>query len=211
MQISHDRYFIELQRHDLALRMIRHEARTCTIRHCTGLTEDRIRRLHKTLTDLPVRLKRRRGRSPRQIGFFTRNAQIQFESSFLACVFMAFGLLQLEGEAPRETASVEFGELFCDAYETHRQLLRHGAVSFEHGWFLLQLLIRQNELKMTKCRRCQSHYLRDLFNLSQRACPICELKAEPSPRALSRQRLLAKRPPVTTDMSKEVPQAHSTT
>jgi hypothetical protein len=205
MQISHDRYFHDLQRHDLALRMIKHEARTCTIRHCTGLTEDRIRRLHKTLTDLPVRVKRRRGRSPRQIGFFTRSAQMQFESSFLASVFTAFGLTPLEGEAPRNMASVESGELFCDAYETHRQLLGRSAVSFEHAWFLLQLLARQNELKMTRCRRCQSHYLLDLFNLAQRACPICELKSEPSPRTLSRHRSLAKRLPVSTDLSKEVP------
>lgn len=32
MHISNERYFDERKRHDLALRMIRHEARTCTIR-----------------------------------------------------------------------------------------------------------------------------------------------------------------------------------
>ena len=94
MHISNERYFHDRQRHDLALRMIRHEARTCTIRSCTGLTDDRIRRLYKTyashMPSAPVR--RRRGKSPRQVGFFVRNARVQLESSTLASVFAAFGL-----------------------------------------------------------------------------------------------------------------------
>ena len=205
MHISDDRYFRDRQRHDLALRMIQHEARTCTIRYCTGLTDDRIRRLHKTLADLPVHIRRRRGKSPRQVAFFTRNARMQFESSFLASVFTWFGLTKQEGEPPREIPSLEFGELFCDAYETHMQLLRWGAVTFEHAWFLLQLLNRQRELKMTRCRRCQGHYLRDLFNVAQRTCPVCELKTEPSARTLSRQRATAKFQGAATDLAKEPP------
>ena len=94
MHISNERYFHERQRHDLALRMIRHEARTCTIRSCTGLTDDRIRRLYKTyashMPSAPVR--RRRGKSPRQVAFFVRNARAQLESSMLASVFATFGL-----------------------------------------------------------------------------------------------------------------------
>lgn len=193
MHISSDRYFRDRQRHDLALRMIQHGARTCTIKLCTGLSDDRIRRLHKTLEDLPMRVHRRRGKSPRQISFFVRTARMQFESSFLASVFAAFGLLKHEGEAPRELPSIEFGELFCDAYETHLQLLRRGAVTFEHAWFLLQLLEHQREVKLSRCRRCQTHYLRDLFNIAQRACPTCELKTEPSPRTLARHKALARR------------------
>ncbi len=184
MHISNDRYFRDRQRHDLALRMIGHEARTCTIKSCTGLTDDRIRRLYKTLADhhSTVVVRRRRGKSPRQIAFFTRNAQLQFESSLLVSVFTAFGLMQQEGSPAGET-TLEFGELFCDAYETHRQLLsRAAAVSFEHAWFLLQLLHRRNDLRMTRCRRCQSHYLRDLVNLSPRSCPVCELKQVSAPR-----------------------------
>src|SRR5688500_4463741 len=101
MHISNERYFNERQRHDLALRMIRHEARTCTIRSCTGLTDDRIRRLYKTyashMPEVPIR--RHRGKSPRQISFFTRNTQAQFESSLLAGLFAAFGLLESPQDA----------------------------------------------------------------------------------------------------------------
>jgi hypothetical protein len=43
MRVSDDRYTRDRQRLDLALRLIRHEARTFTIRQWTGLSDDRIR------------------------------------------------------------------------------------------------------------------------------------------------------------------------
>jgi len=118
MHISNERYFADRLRHDLALRMIHHEARTCTIRTCTGLTDDRIRRLYQTYaTHMPaVPMRRHRGKSPRQIAFFTRNPRIQFEASLLAGLFVAFGLIN----AVRNGADpLGYGSLFCDVYETH--------------------------------------------------------------------------------------------
>ncbi len=186
MHISNERYFNERQRHDLALRMIRHEARTCTIRSCTGLTDDRIRRLYKTyashMPSAPVR--RRRGKSPRQVAFFVRNARAQLESSMLASVFTTFGLWRAHPAAqhgsipitPIPITSIEGGLLFCDAYETHRQLLTNADISFEHAWFLLQLLTRSAALRAVRCRHCDSQYLRDRVNILRRACPVCALK-----------------------------------
>jgi hypothetical protein len=183
MHISNDRYCYERLSHDLALRMIRHEARTCTIRACTGLTDDRIRRLFRMYTgemnEEPVR--RRRGKSPRQIAFFVRNTRAQFESSLLASAFTAFGLLRAQ-RGPGATGngvehgSIEYGRLFCDAYETHQQLLSDPTLSFEHAWFLLQLLTRSGDLHAVRCRHCDSHYLRDRFNVCRHACPVCKLK-----------------------------------
>lgn len=176
MHISNDRYFRERQRHDLALRMIRHEARTCTIRACTGLTEDRIRKLYKTFAEhmLSIPLRRKRGKSPRRICFFMRSTQVQLEASLLASVLTAFGLL------PRKTEtlvlSVPLGQCFCAAYETHRQLPHTGDISFEHAWFLWQLLLDGRELWTTRCRECQGQYLRDHLNVTRHTCPLCRLK-----------------------------------
>jgi hypothetical protein len=177
MHISNDRYFRERRRHDLALRMIRHEARTCTIKACTGLTEDRIRRLCKTYEIhagcSPVR--RRRGKAPRQIAFFTRNVQLQFESACLASVFVAFDLLH---DMPREldSASIAYGVLFCDAFETHRQLSRTATITFEHAWFMLQQLNVGRTLALTRCRDCHGQFLRDAVNAAGSACPTCRLR-----------------------------------
>jgi hypothetical protein len=175
LNISNARYFHDRQRHDLALRMIRHEARTQTIRRCTGLSDDRIRRLYRTYIDAEgvLSIRRRRGKSPRQVAFFTRNAELQFESSFLANLYAAFGLLREHRTTPPEHSSLEIGEIFCDAYETHQQLLRSASISFEHAWFLLQLLNRGEQLRIAHCRLCRSDFLHDMINLSHRDCPTC--------------------------------------
>jgi hypothetical protein len=50
MRISDDRYSRERLYLDLALRFLRHEARTQTIRAWTGLTDDRIRNVSSQLS-----------------------------------------------------------------------------------------------------------------------------------------------------------------
>ena len=46
MKLTDDRYAAERRQFELALRMIGHEARTGTITECTGLSDDRIRKLY---------------------------------------------------------------------------------------------------------------------------------------------------------------------
>jgi rubrerythrin len=177
MHISNERYFRERQRHDLALRMIRHEARTCTIRSCTGLTEDRIRKLYKAFAEQmrTVPLRRKRGKSPRQIAYFTRTPQLQLEASVLASTFIAFGLL---AQFPPTKPSLRFGQSFCAAYEMHRQLPHTGRISFEHAWFLWRLLSEGRGVWTTRCRQCHGYYLRDDVNVGRQGCPMCKLKAQ---------------------------------
>lgn len=192
MQISNDRYFDDRRRHDLALRMIRHEARTCTIRMCTGLTDDRIRRLYQAYVahrpSLPAR--RRRGKSPRQVAYFTRTAQLQFEASLLAGAFAAFGLLSASG-ATRLASSLARATTFCDAYETHLQMVPSSTISFEHAWFLLQILARTSELSFVRCRHCDGQFLHARTGGVRRKCPACTLMGKSS---------AARRQPLRTEL-----------
>jgi hypothetical protein len=75
MRVSDDRYTRDRERLDLALRLIRHEARTFTIRQWTGLSDDRIRKLYRSyvLESDSSTVMRHRGKSPRQTAFFFRN------------------------------------------------------------------------------------------------------------------------------------------
>lgn len=202
MHIGHEKYFRERQRHELALRMIRHEARTCTIRSCTGLTDDRIRKLYKAYAKhvLATPLRRHRGKSPRQVAFFTRSTRIQFEASLLASIFTAFGLVELlASEATSTAAAVRF----CDAFETHRQLIGEADISFEHAWFLLHLLRQGRGLQAARCRHCDSHYLRDEVNVAHRSCPVCKLNGYPSAPLAGRQRSAARCAPLETMLTAE--------
>src|SRR5271170_4802678 len=95
MRVSDDRYTRDRQRLDLALRLIRHEARTFTIRQWTGLSDDRIRKLYRSyvLDHDAGTVLRHRGKSPRQAAFFFKNSELSFEAAQLGSLFVVYGLL----------------------------------------------------------------------------------------------------------------------
>lgn len=80
MRLTDNRYSGEKQQFELALRMIQHEARTRTIRLCTGLSDDRIRKVYTTYfrNSGDMAVKRRRGKSPRQISLFVKTPSINW-------------------------------------------------------------------------------------------------------------------------------------
>jgi len=131
MRLTDDRYAGERSQFELALRMIRHEARTRTIRECTGLSDDRIRKLYTTYfrntgaTDV----RRRRGKSPRQVSRFVKNPENQLQATTLVALYCSGLLLRLDARDkvspcwPRP--DVEFGHRICRAYHvTYRTPMR---------------------------------------------------------------------------------------
>ena len=182
MHISNDRYFHDRQRHDLALRMIRHEARTCTIRSCTGLTDDRIRRLYKTyashMPSAPVR--RRRGKSPRQVAFFMRNTRAQFESSMLASVFATFGLWRMQSSVQ---LAIGPGRIDRVRPLVLRRVRNASPAAAQRRHLVRACVVpaaaadrATRDLHAVRCRHCDSQYLRDRINVCRRTCPVCALK-----------------------------------
>src|SRR5277367_4883405 len=120
MRISDDRYSRDRLRLDIALRFIRHEARTRTIRTWTGLTDDRIRKLYRFyVNDLsgagPVR---HRGKSPQQVAFFTRSTRARQETALLASLCCLNGVLPCDcaTETRLTPPSLAPAELLCQAY-----------------------------------------------------------------------------------------------
>src|ERR1700758_3918467 len=94
MRISDDRYRRERGALELALRFLRHEARTQTIRAWTGLSDDRIRKLYRSyLSQARRQLPRHRGKSPHQTAYFTRSLRLQQETAVLASVLSLLGVL----------------------------------------------------------------------------------------------------------------------
>src|SRR5215469_8577014 len=136
MRIYDDRYHRERVRFHVALRFIRLEARTHTIRYWTGLSDDRIRKLYRSyLADSADRLIRRhRGKSPQRATLFLRSARLREQSALLASLYRLFGLLPAPpgAVAPTAAPSLRRAELLCQAYEVYRSLVREANLSFEH-------------------------------------------------------------------------------
>jgi hypothetical protein len=178
MRVSDDRYTRDRQRLDLALRLIRHEARTFTIRQWTGLSDDRIRKLYRSyvMDHDPRSVSRHRGKSPRQAAYFFRNAELNFQSAQLASLYVMHGLLcgtHARLESRYRVGSLESGALLCQAYEAYIALHAPAVISFEHAWFLLLALARRDEVGISRCSVCSGVRLRDLLAKHKVACGTC--------------------------------------
>ena len=188
-----ERYERERAQTDLALTMIQYEARTSTIRSCTGLSDDRIRKLcARYCTDSAGSLvRRRRGKSPQQISRFVKNAAHQLEATTLLHLFVAYDLLQFAAqgsvETPRAPLDIATGTRLCRAYAAYRVIHPRPLFSFEWAWNLLQALGRDDALTVAVCGRCDSDYLHDRYALDFRVCPACEIRTEQRRRPGARQ------------------------
>ena len=175
MRVSDDRYSRDRLRLDLALRFIRHEARTRTIRTWTGLTDDRIRKLYRSYVQQPGgSVARPRGRSPQQTAFFTRTPRLQQETSVLASLCSLLGALP--GRSAARTSGVPGvaqGLLVCQAFEAYRTLLPGGRISFEHLVFLVSALLRGEELRLARCVACGALLVVERMLLADARCQDC--------------------------------------
>lgn len=182
MRLTDDRYSGERSQFELALRMIRHEARTRTIRECTGLSDDRIRKLYARYFRDSGKgaVKRRRGKSPRQVNRYVKNPGNQLQATTLVALFSAGLLVRIDHEDhvhpcwPRP--DVEFGHRLCRAYETYLLLHDNADLSFEWTWNLLQCISCNDELYLACCRTCGSRYVQDSYALDHRICPSCSIE-----------------------------------
>jgi hypothetical protein len=181
MRLTDDRYASERCQFELALRMIHHEARTGTIKECTGLSDDRIRKMYTTYFQKGGKagIRRRRGKSPQQVALFVKNPMNQLEATTLVALFCANLLLRIDDKQsvhacwPRP--DVEYGHRLCRAFETYLLLHRAPRLSFEWAWNLLHNITRNDELYLSCCGDCTATYVQDSYALDHKTCPSCEI------------------------------------
>jgi hypothetical protein len=179
MRISDDRYHRERLRMELALRFLRHEARTQTIRAWTGLSDDRIRKLYRSyLSQAGRHLPRHRGKSPHQVAYFTRSLRLQEESAVLASVLSLLGVVPEAPQADGARPGLMRGELLCHAFEAYRLYLPAAQISFEHAVFLTNALTRGDQLRLGGCRDCGSLIVTESLPLRERRCCHCSGAAQ---------------------------------
>jgi hypothetical protein len=175
MRITDSRYDRDRLRLTIAFRLIGHEARTHTIRQATGLSDDRIRKLFRDyVRDQPdSSIRRRRGKSPRQMAYFRRTLEHELLAATLGSMLRCCGLLAWSDPARRP--SLEDVARFCDVFETFSSLCPACAITFEHGWYLLQALSREGDFELAVCRDCQSLWIRDSLDVLSYNCAACRM------------------------------------
>jgi hypothetical protein len=173
MRITDSRYDRDRLRLTIAYRLIAFEARTRTIRLATQLSDDRIRKLYRDYfqgrPESPV--KRRRGKSPRQMAFFRRSLEHEQQAGMLGALLRMCELLERDASAQRP--SLEIVARFCDVYETFAGLWQQPHITFEHAWHLWQMLARADEFVLSRCQDCDSLWLRDTLDILPDNCPAC--------------------------------------
>jgi hypothetical protein len=176
MRISEDRYSRERLRLELALRFLRHEARTRTIRLWTGLSDDRIRKLYRSyMSHAPQRLARHRGKSPYQVAYFTRSLRVREETAVLASLLSLLDVVPPESmpRSARDLPDLARGELLCGAFEMYQALLPTAQISFEHAVFLVTALARSDQLKLAECAECGGLVVAECFLIRDPHCHFC--------------------------------------
>ena len=183
MRLTDDRYAGERRQFELAIRMIGHEARTRTIRECTGLSDDRIRKVYATYfrDGGHAGIRRRRGKSPRQVQHYVRSPEHQLHATTLVALFCAGLLVRIDEDdgvhACWPRPDVEFGHRLCRAYETYLVLHRDAKLNFEWAWNLLQCISYNDELYLAACDSCRARYVQDAYALDDGTCPACAICA----------------------------------
>lgn len=179
MRATDNRYASEQRQFQLAIRMIGHEARTRTIKQCTGLSDDRIRKIFNTYFAQATSVRRRRGKSPRQVSRFVKSAEHRLQSTTLVALFAAGRLVRIDSDLsvapcwPRP--DIESGHRLCRAFETYTLLHRPPLFNFEWAWNLLTSICYNDELYLAACRVCEAAYVEDAYALPSGLCPCCEM------------------------------------
>ena len=181
MRITQSRYAGELNQFELALRMLRLQARTSTIGHYTGLSSDRIRKAYASYVlehgrnELP---RRKRGRPPSRIRHFLKTPQQHRESTILAALFMHAGLLLRDASSrcrmPRDLSPLTAGKRLCDAYDMYRNLVPNGQITLEVAAALLRAIGDTQDLIMACCGCCTALYVQDAYALDYGRGPFCD-------------------------------------
>jgi hypothetical protein len=180
MRITDSRYDRDRLRLATAFRLIALEARTRTIRQATGLSDDRIRRLYRDYFKArpDTRVRRRRGKSPRQMSYFKRSLEHELQAAMLASMLRCAGLLV--PVPPGYRLTLEEVALLCDVYEAFQVLSRNCLITFEHAWYLLHALSRDSEYVLAPCPDCHSLWVHDTLDLLPDNCAACRMGLYPA-------------------------------
>lgn len=183
MRITDERYLRDLRRLNLAMRLIKYEARTGTVRECTGLGDDRIRRLyHQYLRPAGACTDRHRGRAPHVPLRIVASPRGGADAAIFAGFSGRLGVVDLAPDAKGRYQLLSIGlvEAICDAFDLYRDFVPEGQLSFEQALCVVKALWRRDEIGPGRCEQCGALILVDLLSLYVPRCASCAANVEAS-------------------------------
>jgi hypothetical protein len=175
----------------LALRMIRHEARTQTISAWTLVSPKRIRSLSMRFRRQASNadLSRHRGPPPTKLSNLLKSPHLNLEFSAIAGLCQWIGVLP-KGAVPDAATSlpgIERGERLCYTLELFEAIVPYSRVTLDQLILLVITLAEQTEWQLGACHECSGAILIDLLGSKSTLCVSCEREDRKS-RAQSQER-----------------------
>jgi hypothetical protein len=186
MASTEDRYGRALRRYNLALKLIREDVRTQTIRIWTGMSRDSVKRLCALYRKENAHhaLVRPRGPSPRQAARFLRSKRIRSEAAIFAGICYRAGILPSAPmpQAPRLFPGLARGEELYAAFLRFRVFAPASELTLEQLMGLALILAERIELALTRCVSCGAMVLGDNLGVLRRWCGECAQVSSETPR-----------------------------
>lgn len=182
MTANDDRYAREARRRELAIRLIRLEARSSTVSRWSGVSRQKVRTLQRSIAasgsgETP---KRRRGPAPHGTEMFFRTAWMRAEASAAAVLCRLYGAIpDAKTTGIKAVPTVDRGERLCDAYETYLDLVSPARLTFEHFVLLVDALDARETLALENCQGCGAALLVEPATLARRRCESCRVTKVP--------------------------------
>ena len=174
--MNQDPVLRDCRRHQLALRLMAHQARTQTITALTSLSRHQLAALRQRCS---IRERtRQRGPSPRSLDRFTHSLQARREGATLAVFCHAYRVLPMRAAAHdsrRRRMTLEFGERLCATYEAYSACFPQSRIAIEELLSLVIGLSDGREVGLGCCASCGGTVLIDNLASNRATCPQCHV------------------------------------
>lgn len=165
----------DCRRHELAQRLITHQARTQTITALTNLSRHQLAQLrHRSCIPDATR---HRGPSPSSLARFMHSPRARGEGAALAAFCRAYHVLPAKA-LRRSRLTLEFGERLCAAYEAYRACFPQADITIEELLTLVLGISDDREIRLGCCALCGSTVLVDRLARRRPTSTHCECAPE---------------------------------
>lgn len=221
MRLSEFSYSRDLLSFNVAVRMLRQDARTRTISAWTGISAERVRKLWMgQRREGSHRLPRReRGPTPSHLEAVLKSESLRSEAAAVAGVCRMLEVVPPERwpTARGAVALLVKGEQVLSARELFQDIIPRRRLTFEEWLLLLHSLADGTAWSVARCERCPAMVVVDRLTLASALCEACQHKRRSKKTAAVREarraqgangRAGTKSPPVQLGLFDEKGEAH---